>query len=402
MTRKILLVDDEEGIRTVLKISLEDKGYEVHVAESGQKALEVLEQIEPPIVLTDIKMPGMDGVELLQKIKEKRPDTQVIMITGHGDMDLAIQSLKYDATDFVTKPIDDEVLDIALKRAIERITLREKLRQYTEHLERLVEEKSAQLIEAERLAAVGETAAAMAHAIKNCAGSLTGGMFVLEKGIELQREDYLRQGFRMVQGNIKRIRDMALDLLSYSKGIELRVAQCNPNEVLEEVYNSLLPRAQENGVELTIDCDRSLGAISMDKEQIYRCVFDLVLNAIDACTDVSCSKSARSVRLTSRSDDKWGVVYEIEDNGCGIPEQIMGKIFQRFFTTKGSKGTGLGLMLGKKIVDAHGGVIELESEKGKGTIAVVKLPHGPTGISKRCESDLARSTDTTDRGASNG
>ena len=99
----ILLVDDEPGIRKVLAISLQDSGYEVHTAANGNDALQLFKNINPPIVLTDIKMPDTDGIELLRKIKEVSPDTEVIMFTGHGDMDLAIKSLKYEATDFVTK-----------------------------------------------------------------------------------------------------------------------------------------------------------------------------------------------------------------------------------------------------------------------------------------------------------
>jgi len=170
MEEKILLVDDEEGIRKVLGISLADSGYQVFTAKSGEEALHIFREIQPDIVFADIKMPGMDGIELLQKIKEERPDTEVIMITGHGDMDLAIKSLKFEATDFITKPINDDVLEIALKRAKERIFMRAKLRRYTEKLERLVEEKSKRPVRAERPAAVGETVADMAHAKKNITG----------------------------------------------------------------------------------------------------------------------------------------------------------------------------------------------------------------------------------------
>jgi YesN/AraC family two-component response regulator len=85
MAEKILLVDDEEGIRKVLAISLSDKGYQVFTAKSGEEALHIFKEQDPPIVLTDIKMPGMDGIELLQKMKQENPDTEVIMITGHGD-----------------------------------------------------------------------------------------------------------------------------------------------------------------------------------------------------------------------------------------------------------------------------------------------------------------------------
>ncbi|MDX2501917.1 MAG: response regulator, partial [Deltaproteobacteria bacterium] len=130
MDNKLLLVDDEEGIRKVLGISLTDLGYQVLTAENGEEALEIFRRETPPIVLTDIKMPVMDGIELLRKIKDENPDTEVIMISGHGDMDLAIKSLKYRAIDFVTKPINDDILEIALGRAHEKIHMRQKLRDY--------------------------------------------------------------------------------------------------------------------------------------------------------------------------------------------------------------------------------------------------------------------------------
>jgi len=129
MKKTILLVDDEADIREVLKISLSDIGYEVLTAENGANALNIFKNTDIPVVITDIKMPGIDGIELLRKIKRENPDTEVIMLTGHGDLDLAIKSLKYEATDFITKPIDDEALEIALKRAFERIAMRRKIRE---------------------------------------------------------------------------------------------------------------------------------------------------------------------------------------------------------------------------------------------------------------------------------
>jgi FixJ family two-component response regulator/nitrogen-specific signal transduction histidine kinase len=176
MDKKLLLVDDEEGIRKVLSITLSDIGYQVFTAENGDQALKIFRDEIPPIVLTDIKMPGMDGIELLQTIKHENPDTEVIMITGHGDMDLAIRSLKYRAIDFVTKPINDDVLEIALNRAHEKIRMRNKLREYTENLEALVREKSAQLIAMERQVAVGQTVEGLSAAMRNIAGDLEGGI----------------------------------------------------------------------------------------------------------------------------------------------------------------------------------------------------------------------------------
>jgi YesN/AraC family two-component response regulator len=176
MEEKILLVDDEEGIRKVLGISLMDIGYQVITAENGREALAAFRQHTPPIVLTDIKMPLMDGIDLLQEIKAESPDTEVIMLTGHGDMDLAIKCLKLEATDFITKPINDDVLEIALKRAHDRMGMRAQLRAYTENLEILVQEQAAQLINSERQAAVGQAMEGLSTVMRDIAGDLNTGI----------------------------------------------------------------------------------------------------------------------------------------------------------------------------------------------------------------------------------
>lgn len=148
----ILLVDDEEGIRTVLSITLKDSGYDVDAAPDVDTALALFERKRHPIVVTDIKMPGRSGIDLLREVKKSNPETEVIMITGHGDMELAVQSLKNDAFDFINKPINDDVLFFALQRAQERILMRRQIDAHTRNLEDLVEAKSAQLVEVERQA----------------------------------------------------------------------------------------------------------------------------------------------------------------------------------------------------------------------------------------------------------
>jgi len=138
MENKILLVDDEKDVRDMLHLSLSAMGYDVLDAENGIEALRIFRDAHPQIVLTDIKMPSMDGIELLKELKHEDPNAEVIMITGHGDMDLAIKSLKYEATDFVVKPINLDALKIALLRAQDKILTRQQLMNYTENLENLV------------------------------------------------------------------------------------------------------------------------------------------------------------------------------------------------------------------------------------------------------------------------
>ena len=374
MERSILLVDDEEGIRKVLGIALSDLGYRVHTAENGVEALRIFEDKRPPVVLTDIKMPEMDGIELLRRLKKISPDTEIIMITGHGDMDLAIKSVKYEATDFVTKPINDEVLEIALNRAAERISMRQKLNEYTQNLEQLVQDKTQQLVEAERLAAVGQTVAGLSHAIKNITGGLKGGAFVLEKGIELNDQKYLMQGWEMIRGNVDKITNLSLDLLNYAKATDLNIQACDPRQPAQEVIDLMRPRAHELGIELVSDFSQDLKDCHFDADLICRCLLNLVANAIDACRNDDPDAPDKTVTVRVRKARGWGVEYQVLDNGCGMNAKTKQKIFQHFFSTKGSEGTGIGLMISKKIIDEHSGVISVESEEGAGSKFFIKLP----------------------------
>jgi signal transduction histidine kinase len=377
MEKSILIVDDEEGIRKVLGIALSDMGYEVLTAENGAAALRVFQAARPPIVLTDIKMPEMDGIELLRRLKQMHPETEVIMITGHGDMDLAIKSVKYEATDFVTKPINDEVLEIALNRAQERIAMRRKLDQYTHNLEQLVRDKTRKLIEAERLAAVGQTVAGLSHAIKNITGGLKGGTFVLEKGIELGDQKYLMQGWEMVKGNVDKITHLSLDLLNYAKDTDLNIQTGDPNQPAREVVDLMRPRAREHGIGLRSDFAQNLGTCHFDPDLIYRGLLNLVTNAIEACINDGADSRGRRVTVRTKKPRGWAVEYQVLDNGCGMNAEVKKNIFKRFFSTKGSEGTGIGLMITKKIVDEHNGVIEVESEAGAGSKFILKLPEKP-------------------------
>ena len=142
---KILLADDEESIRNLMRMTLELDGYEVSMAEDGLKALEIFEREKPELVLLDVKMPGMSGIEVLGQIRAKAPDTEVIMITGHGDMDMAVECLRREASNFLTKPISEELLSLSLKRAMEKIALKNKLKRYTRNLETLVREANVEL-----------------------------------------------------------------------------------------------------------------------------------------------------------------------------------------------------------------------------------------------------------------
>ncbi len=133
---KIVLIDDEKDIREVVSIVLEDAGFSVHTAENGEKGLALCEKICPQIVMTDVRMPGMDGIQVLQSVKERYPDIEVVVVTAFGEMALAVRALQLDASDFITKPIDEDALLVALDRAKNRYKTRKDLLDYTRFLEK--------------------------------------------------------------------------------------------------------------------------------------------------------------------------------------------------------------------------------------------------------------------------
>ncbi len=147
---KIVLIDDEQGIRKVTGIALRDAGYEVFTAADGREGLEVCDRVRPQIVITDIRMPGMDGISVLGNLKKRLPDTEVIVVTAFGEMELAIRALQLDASDFITKPIHDEALHLALERARDRYVRRKQIQEYTLLLEEGWNETTAELMETYR------------------------------------------------------------------------------------------------------------------------------------------------------------------------------------------------------------------------------------------------------------
>ncbi|MDI6795458.1 MAG: hybrid sensor histidine kinase/response regulator [Desulfatibacillaceae bacterium] len=372
--KNILLVDDEPGIRKVLSSILADEGFCVQTAPDAQTALETFKNIQPCVVLTDIKMPGHDGLWLLDRIKTQDPGVEVIMITGHGDMDLAVESLKHQASDFITKPVSDDALKVALERAARRIALRRQLESYTQGLEHMVEEKTQKLLEAQRMAAVGQTAAALAHTIRNIAGSLKGGAFVLEKGLELDDRDYLIQGWEMVKNNVERISRLAMDLLHYAKSDAVSPEPVDPDAPARSAVEALCGKAQQSGVSLYAQYAGPGPALFMDEKAISLCLQNLLDNAVDACLSPEATPGEKTVNLSVRRISGKGVSYEIADSGPGMDSSVQSKIFSEFFTTKGKNGTGVGLLLTQKIARRHNGDVSFISEPGKGSVFTLHLP----------------------------
>ena len=381
---KLLVIDDERPILEILKMSLGVEGYEVMTAESGNEGLKIFKDEGPKLVLTDIKMPGMDGIEVLKKIKAMDNEAEVIVVTGHGDMDSAIASLQYGASDFITKPIKDEVLMLALKRAEKKIAISQQLRDYTENLEQKVEEykqelKQAheELIEKERLATIGETLAGLAHYIKNILTGVRGGMYMVNTGMAKNKPQMLKQGWDMVQRNIERISDLVFNLLRYSKERSPERSVCKPNEIASEAMELFREKAKTHKVKLTKVLDPNMKDAYLDRDGIYNVLSNLISNAVDACIDdPDLSKEWEvTVKTKLETDPDLGesIFFQISDNGSGMTDEVKEKLFTKFFSTKAGRGTGLGLLDTQKIVQEHGGKIWVESVAGQGTTFYVRL-----------------------------
>jgi signal transduction histidine kinase len=387
----------------MLKISLASEGYEVMTAENGYKGLRMFEEKGLKLVLTDIKMPGMDGIEVLRRVKAVDLEAEVIVITGHGDMDSAIAALQYGASDFITKPVRSEVLTLALERAQKNLATSQQLRAYTENLEEKVEEcmlelRQAQeeLIRNERLATIGETVAGLAHYIKNILTGLRGGTYMLNTGMAKDKPRMMKEGWAMVQRNIETVSDLALNLLRYSKGREPELTVCKCNELVREAVDLLKDRATEHRVKLTTVLDPNLKEAYLDRDGMHNVLLNLISNAIDACVyDTATSKAWEvtvKTKIETDMDSGETMVLEVSDNGCGMTDEVKARLFSRFFSTKAGRGTGLGLLITQKIIQEHGGDIAVESKTGVGTTFSVRLkrqmPKDLTGVSHESDQDL--------------
>ncbi len=498
---KLLLIDDEPDILRVLSMSLKADGYDVISAQNGTEGIAAFEKEKPDIVITDIKMPGMDGIEVLKKIKDLNADTEVIIITGHGDIENAIEALKHGASDFIDKPVRDEALAIALKRAREKFDIGQQLKEYTTDLERKVdaatrelrrrsnfqinlirssndgivatdkdlkivifnpaarkvfrytpsetinkmqatelfpaelaadlqaalkansdiknlawrettiESKDGQfvpvrfsstillendqpvgtvaffqdlreikglekeLLKSERLAAIGQTVAGLAHGIKNILHGLKGGSYLVDIGIKKDESEKLKKGWEMIKRNIGRTSNLVMDLLSYSKEREPEFATCLPNQIADDVCALLQDKARENNVKLVKHFDDSIGEVSMDLNSVHEVLLNLMSNAVDVCLFDEDIRKNFQVDLKTTSEKDNVIKFEISDNGIGMDEDVIKKLFTSFFSTKGHRGTGLGLMVTRKLIEEHNGTIDVNSKPGKGTTITVRLPY---------------------------
>ena len=225
-------------------------------------------------------------------------------------------------------------------------------------------------LKAERMAAIGETTAALSHSIKNILQALRGGADVVELGIKSTNLNQAGKGWRIVSRNLDRIYNLTLNLLAYSKDREPRLETLSINNLIKECLELIAPTANEKAVMAVADLDDSHPPIPLDPDGMHQVIMNLLGNALDA---VESEKGL--IRISTRFDPRENnSTIEITDNGTGIPANVMPHIFELFHSTKGNRGTGLGLAVARKIVEEHEGTITVKSKPGAGATFTIRLP----------------------------
>ena len=200
---------------------------------------------------------------------------------------------------------------------------------------------------------------------------------MVNRGMTGDKPQMLREGWSMVQRNIEKVSELALDLLRYSKERTPEVDLCAPNEIVTDVRDLVSDVAESNDIEIITRCDPNLGQMWLDPGTVHRTLLNLVNNAMDACLEQEDPDRQFKVEIRTRKTQKRAAVFEIEDNGCGMDEQTRTRLFTPMFSSKGGKGTGLGLLVTKKLVEEHGGTIDITTRLGYGSVFVVTLPERP-------------------------
>jgi len=227
-----------------------------------------------------------------------------------------------------------------------------------------------QNLEAERLAAVGQTVAGLAHTIKNMLMGLEGGMYMVDTGIRKNKPERVTRGWDVLQRNFNKTTELVRGFLSFAKGSQPKLVVTDPNEILVNIVNLYRDSASQQGVSLYFKPDSSIEPIPLDPDGIEACVTNLVSNGIDAALLREEENPEVKIFIHEENDE---LVFEVQDNGTGMDNEVKQKIFTTFFTTKGGEGTGLGLLTTRKIVQEHGGKIEMETSIGKGSIFRIRL-----------------------------
>lgn len=369
----ILVIDDELGIREACRRALEREGYIVETAATGRDGLRKIEEGAFDLVLVDVVMPDIQGIDLLRPIHEKDPHTICIIITGYATVELAVQAIKAGAYDFLSKPFSSDVLLMAVRQGLER-------RRLSLEAKRLqaIEQEAAELARAkedlERLDRFKTTfMLTVTHELRAPLTALQSFLLSSLKGYipPDQQQRVLQQAVERSQELLELVDDL-LKLAAVKSEQEMKRRDVlSLADSLEKVFPLLKTQADEKGLTLTLEV-RQHPLVRADLDQMGQLWTNLISNAIKY------TPPGGRVRVILEEEEKWAVGM-VEDTGIGIAPEDKTRIFEEFYRTRQAKemeprGTGLGLPLVKRIVEGHGGSIEVQSALGQGSRFVFRLP----------------------------
>lgn len=382
-TPHILIVDDDTALLEALPQALyiRMKGIRVDVADSAPPALALAEQHDYDAIVSDIKMPGMDGLALLRKLQEQRPETPILLITGHGEHDLAVQALRGGAYDFIQKPIDRDYFVAALHRAIQTRQLRRRVQQqqralelHAQSLEQQVQERTRELLIAN--AAKDEFLSIASHELKTPLSSLKGMIQLLRRRFERTNNPELGNVVTMERA-VRRMELLIQDLLSTSlveSGmLAMHPHSCNLVQLCRNVIKEYIVSTHPPAI-IELEVGQEHIEVELDEHRISQALLNLLSNAYKY------SPKGSSILVTVQQN-KHTCSISVHDEGEGISPENLPHIFERFYRvpdtpvqTGSSFGLGLGLYIACKIAEQHNGTLSVESQIGRGSTFRLELP----------------------------
>jgi signal transduction histidine kinase len=402
MSEKILWVDDDENLLASYRRQLRNK-FPVMTAAGGEQGLRIIGAEGPfAVIVSDFRMPGMDGVQFLSKAREAAPDSVRMLLTGYADLQTAIDAVNQgNIFRLLTKPCAPDVLLAALTAGITQYRLIISERERAEKERASLEE---QLRHAQKMESIGRLAGGVAHDFNNFLTVInTTSQLAL---MELEDGDPWREKFESIEKAGERAANLTRQLLAFSSrhAVEMKVIDAN---ALIKGLNKMLLRVIGEDIEFRTVLAEDLGRIKVDPGQVEQAILNLVVNARDAMP----SGGTLVLETANTELDEKGthpplslkpgayVTLSVKDTGMGITPEIQEKIFEPFFTTKEKgKGTGLGLSIVYGIVKQSGGGIEVQSKPGQGTAFKLYLPRadGPLEGPKKeaVREGLPRGTET--------
>jgi signal transduction histidine kinase len=363
----VLFVDDERNLLDTVQ-DLLYREYEVLTANGATEGLELLGQREIPLVVSDLRMPGTDGIAFLRQVHQRAPTSVRFLLTGHADLDTAVRAVNQGAIfRLLIKPCPPDDLRTALRDGLEQ---RRVIHADHDLLSKRVTALSASLVKAERLATVGTMTAAMSHELNNALAVMCAAISeirsVYDAGSLVDEETV-----QLLETGEQRLRHHAGSVL----GLARTAYEDRSTVDVAEVARSVVELLRSLGVAKRVSVGIAVGDVPVkvmgNRGELEQILINLVKNAIEAIEDSGRKRGSVYVEVTAGSE----VELAIRDDGAGIPAERLETIFEPFFTTKApGRGTGLGLPVVKQLVAAHGGTIAVTSELGTGTRFSIRLP----------------------------